>query len=345
MLLDYAGLGPIKTPSRIVHEQAGVRLHAYQEARRGGRVVLLIPAPIKRAYIWDLAPRVSVVQRFLQQGMRVYLAEWLPIEGSCGGNFGLEDYADRLLSACLDAIESDTGQRGITLAAHSLGGTLVAIFSCLHPQRVRSVVLLQAPLCFAMTANNCLPLIGAAPAVESIARMARMFNDEQVPGSLLNLISTVAVPGELQGQRYLDLFACAGNPADLATHMRVERWMLDELPMPAKLFIEVIELLYRENRLMQNSLRMHGRLVSPADMTVPLLSVYDPHSAIAPPQSILPFHLATKAPLKEIMLYHGDIGVAIQHVGPLVGRNAHAHLWPAIFGWLGTVEQRSVRPG
>jgi poly(3-hydroxyalkanoate) synthetase len=33
--------------------------------------VLTVPAPIKRHYIWDLEPRVSVVARCLAHGLRV----------------------------------------------------------------------------------------------------------------------------------------------------------------------------------------------------------------------------------------------------------------------------------
>jgi hypothetical protein len=33
--------------------------------------------------------------------------------------------------------------------------------------------------------------------------------------------------------------------------------------------------------------------------------------------------------------YDGDVGVNLQHVGVLVGKNAHAKIWPAIFDWLG----------
>jgi len=36
-----------------------------------------------------------------------------------------------------------------------------------------------------------------------------------------------------------------------------------------------------------------------------------------------------------VLQYHGDIGVNLQHVGVLAGRNAHATLWPTIFDWLG----------
>ncbi|HCN90218.1 MAG TPA: alpha/beta hydrolase [Oxalobacteraceae bacterium] len=292
---------------------------------------MLIPAPIKRSYIWDLAPHVSVVRRCLQQNMRVYLAEWMPLAGS-EQNFGLDEYADRLLSACLDAIASETGQERVILVAHSLGGTLAAIFSCLHPQRVRSLVLLSAPLQFAAAAGDFAPLISAAPDATMIARMFG-----QVPGSFLNLTSGIATGGEFQWQCGIDLLACAADYRALATHLRVQRWMLDEFTLPEKLFAEVVELLYREDRLMQGRLRVHGKLVGPHDLTVPLLSAFDPRSSLIPPQSIIPFHQAAASSQKKLLAYQGDVGVAIQHVGMLVGSNAHTGLWPAIFNWLAAI--------
>jgi hypothetical protein len=44
---------------------------------------------------------------------------------------------------------------------------------------------------------------------------------------------------------------------------------------------------------------------------------------------------------KTVLHYEGDVGVALQHVGPLVGRRAHALLWPRITQW---ITQRSRGP-
>ena len=55
--LGAVGLGAHETPYRIVAELPAARLRAYQEAESSeGPVVLIMPAPFKRAYIWDLAP-------------------------------------------------------------------------------------------------------------------------------------------------------------------------------------------------------------------------------------------------------------------------------------------------
>lgn len=334
-LLDAAGLGPLETPFRVVHAQAGLTLRSYGEPSRNGPVVLLIPAPIKRCYIWDLAPDISVVRHCLQRGMRVYLAEWLPM-GKNGQDFGIGKYADRLLSDCVDAIEADSGQHQVILAGHSLGGTFSTIFACLHPQRVRSLVLLESPLHFAEEAGSFAPLVAATP---DVAPIVNVFG--AIPGSFLNLVCIIAAPSEFEWRRYMDLFFCAGNVQALVTHMRVERWMLDEFPLPGKLFTEIVELLYRGDYLMQGRLAIHGKRIGPSDVTVPLLSVFDPRSAIIPPQSVIPFHQAAPGSPKKLLSYEGDVGVAIQHVGVLVGKNAHVRLWPAIFDWLAHIEARA----
>src|SRR3546814_9678030 len=77
--------------------------------------------------------------------------------------FGLAEYADRFILDCLNVIEDDIGASQTFLAGHSLGGTLAAIFSTLHPERVRGLVLLEAPLHFGPDGGAFAPLVAAAP--------------------------------------------------------------------------------------------------------------------------------------------------------------------------------------
>jgi polyhydroxyalkanoate synthase len=55
-LLDALGLGPIEAPYREVYRAPGVSLRRYGSGEESGPLVLIVPAPIKRPYIWDLAP-------------------------------------------------------------------------------------------------------------------------------------------------------------------------------------------------------------------------------------------------------------------------------------------------
>jgi polyhydroxyalkanoate synthase len=121
----------------------------------------------------------------------------------------------------------------------------------------------------------------------------------------------------------------------MATHMQVERWTHDEFALPGQLFTDLVESLYRRDELMQGELEIGGRRVGPGELRTPLLSVIDPRSKLIPPAAVLPFHEAAASPRKQVLHYEGDVGVNLQHVGVLVGRNAHARIWPAIFDWLG----------
>jgi polyhydroxyalkanoate synthase len=323
--LDALGFGPAPTPSRIALRLPGACLRAYGGAA-AGPVLVIIPAPIKRAYIWDLAASVSVIRRCLGHGLRIYLVEWT--ERGADTGLGLGDYADRLLLACLDAVAQETGQERVVLIGHSLGGTLAAIFASLHPERVRGIVLLEAPTKFGRDAGPFAPLVAMMPA--AVVRAA--FGT--VPGTFLDLVSTAASPLSFVGARALDHLAVIDDPNAVTTQMRVERWALDEFPLPGRFFEEVVEQLYREDRFLRGALLVNGRVAGPAALAMPLLSVVRPSSLIIPPQSVLPLHDIAPSRRQQLLRYDGDRGVSLQHVGVLVGETAHRRIWPAILRWI-----------
>lgn len=337
--MDLLGWGPQSTPSRVVLTRPGVTLKAYsppveQEAgeitdsQQGRRPVLLIvPAPIKRAYLWDLAPEISVIRRCLDAGIRVYLIQW-ERPGIEEEEFGLDHYADRLILECLEAIEAETGRTRVVLAGHSLGGTLAAIFASLHPSRVQGLVLLEAPLRFGRSSGAFTPVVAAAFRAEAMTRPLG-----NVPGSLLSAMSLVNDPLTFGVARWMDWLESWPDPAAMRSHLRVTRWTLDEVPMPRRLFADIVEQLYREDRFARGELEVNGRPARLDNLEAPVLGVADPYSRVVPPRSTVVFNRAGRAE-SRILWYEGDVGVALQHAGPLVGRRAHHVLWPEIIRWI-----------
>lgn len=327
--LDTAGFGPVQAPARLVHAAHGFDVLGYAAPGGRGPVVLLVPAPIKRAYIWDLAPGASVVRHCLERQLRVYLLRWTE-PGEAEREFGLGDYADRLIADALAAIEAETGERRVVLAGHSLGGTFAAIFAALWPDRVRALLLLEAPLRFGPSGTGAFaPLVAAAPHAGCIT--AALGN---VPGTFLDLVSASAAPDVFLWNRWVDAIASAWDPSALVLHYRVERWTLDELPMCGALFEDVLELLYREDRFMRRTLTLGGRNAWPHRVTAPILAVVDPRSRVVPPASVLPFLEIMRAGQTTLLEYGGDAGVSLQHVGVLVGRSAHRRVWPTVLDWI-----------
>lgn len=325
-MLDAMGWGPVETPSRIVFSASGVTLKGYSDSTEGP-VLLLVPATIKRSYIWDLAPGASVVRHALEKELRPYLVQWEDPEE----NFGLADYAGCFLSECMNAIRTETGEERIFVAGHSLGGMFSAVFSSMHPERIKGLVLVTAPLHFDF-AGECGAL---GPVIGSVYRAGLLdAGSGNLPGSFLSAVSFMASPGAFGKERWEDWFASLPDKDAVQSHMRVERWSFDELRLARQLVKDIVELLYRDDGFMRGTLTLDGARAAAEQVAAPLVTVVDERCPVVPPVAILPFHEAAASTDKQLLRYQGDTGVAIQHVGALVGRNAHQRLWLEIFGWI-----------
>jgi polyhydroxyalkanoate synthase subunit PhaC len=187
-------------------------------------------------------------------------------------------------------------------------------------------VLLGAPLCFRP---------GISRFRDAIVALAPSNLAEQVvPGSLLSQLSAWACPETFVWSRLLDATLSSPDPLARAIHARVERWALDEVPLPTRLVHEILHWLYREDRLCRGTLSLGECTAAPSRLRLPTLAVVNPRDEIAPPASVLPFIDAMPGQDVRVLDYPGEIGVGLQHLGILVGRQAYARVWPKIISWL-----------
>jgi polyhydroxyalkanoate synthase len=308
--------------------------------------VLIVAAPIKRPYIWDLAPAVSAVRFCLGHGLNVALLEWRHPKRR-GANGGLAAYADKAITEALAALakkeaalaKETEGKKPVpkpvpkpVLMGHSLGGTLAAIHAALHPENLAGLVLLSSPL--------CLPP-GASTFRDALATVAPAWLSEIgiVPGSFLTQLSATASPATFVWSRLMDAAASAADPRATDLRRRIERWALDEFPLSGQLVREVFLHLYLENRLCQRTLAIGGRTVDPARIRLPTLAVANAIDDIAPPASMAPFLDAMAGAETRLIEYPGEAGVVLQHLGVLVGHHALTRVWPEITTW---IKERSL---
>ena len=101
----------------------------------------------------------------------------------------------------------------------------------------------------------------------------------------------------------------------LDIHARVERWALDEVPLPGKLVHQIVEWLYRENRFCRGALKVGTTLVGPFSLSIPTLAVLNTADEVAPLASIKPFTDAMPAADVRIIEYPGELGICLQHLG------------------------------
>ncbi len=317
--LGAFGLDPVEVAHRVVASGAFWQLRDYGP-ERASSASLIVAAPIKRPYIWDLAPSVSPIRYCCAQGQRMFLLEWLPATERSGHN-GLTEYTDAI-SACAEHVSRETGATPLLLG-HSLGGTLAALCAARAPDAIRGLVLLSSPLCFAPATSRFRDaLVRLVP--------SSLSETEPCPGSLLSHVSALAAPETFFWSRLMDAVLSTGDGHALDIHARVERWALDEVPLSGKLVCQIVDWLYREDRFCRGTLRIGDAPAKPSDVHAPTLAVVNTRDDIAPLASVEPFVAALPEGKGRIIEYPGEVGIGLQHLGVLVGRAAQAQLWPQI---------------
>lgn len=323
--LGAFGFGPAECRYRVLAAGRRWRLRAYAGAA-AGPPLLIVPAPIKRPYIWDLAPSVSAVGHCLRRGLRVFLLEWPP-PGPGDGDAGLAAHADLAIGEAVARVAREVGGAKPVLMGHSLGGTVAAIHAAAHPKSLAGLVLLATPLCFRPGSSRFRDAIVAMapPALSGLG---------EVPGSLLSQLSALASPETFVWSRLADAARSMADPRALEVLARIGRWSLDEVALPGALVHDILEWLYRDDRFCHGRLRISGKTLGPARLRLPTLAVANAADEVAPRASLMPFVEAMPGEDAHVIEFPGETGVGLQHLAVLVGREAHARVWPRIVEWL-----------
>ncbi|HKR89398.1 MAG TPA: alpha/beta fold hydrolase [Phenylobacterium sp.] len=321
-VLAAVGYGPLERQYDVAACTRRWRLRDYAGGTRAS--LLMIGAPIKRPYIWDLAPSISALGYCLDQGFRVHLLEWtapnIGDEPIC-----LDDYVEAISDA-VNRVKATVGAAMPILLGHSLGGTLAAVFVALDPASVAGLVLLGAPLCFGAGTSRFRDAVAALPGSAPAP-------SELVPGSLLGHASALAAPADFVWSRLTDAALSRLDAQALETHLRVERWALDEVALPGHFMGQVLAWLYREDRFRRGVLPVKGRGLGPRNLTTPTLAAVDAGDGVVPLAAVEEF-LAASPARTQIVVYPGETGVALQHLALLIGLRARATVWPQIFAWI-----------
>jgi polyhydroxyalkanoate synthase len=308
--LGAFGFGPRECDYRVVASTPRWKLREYS-ACDAGPPLLIVAAPIKRPYIWDLAPPVSAIRHCLQHRLHVYLLEWVPAsyDGENTGRF--PPRRDRNRSSW--ATRSAARLRPLPLACS---------------RKAFSVSwLLGAPLCFKSATSRFRDAI-AAMDPSTLSEM------KVVPGSFLSQVSAMASPETFIWSRLTDAADNIANPTAMDILARVEHWALDEAPLPGNLVYQIFQWLYRDDRFYRGTLPVRGRTIGPSCVRVATLAIINTADQVAPRASVAPFLKAM--PISDVRLieYPSEPGIGLQHLGILAGRQAYARVWPEIVAWL-----------
>ena len=313
-----------ETPSEVVYEENKLRLLHYESRTEDQHSVpiLVVYALINRPYILDLQPERSVIRTLLDNGFDVYMIDW-DEPSTLDRSLTLDDYVNRYMENCVDEVRERSGQDSINVLGYCMGGTMSTMYAALNPEKVRNLALMAAGLCFAGD-SGVLELWGDDEYFEPRAVTDTFHN---VPAEFLDVGFALMDPVQNYVTKYVNLYENVENEDFVENFARMEEWLGDGIDVAGQTFVEFIEDIYQENKLMRNELYLSGEHVDVENIDMPVLQIVAEYDHLIPPEASKPFNDAVPSDDKTIMEFPTG------HIGMSVSSKSHAELWPDVCDW------------
>ncbi|MFB6160999.1 MAG: class III poly(R)-hydroxyalkanoic acid synthase subunit PhaC [Haloferacaceae archaeon] len=315
------------TPSDVVYEENKLKLRRYRPESVGAErehevPILVVYALINRPYILDLQPDRSVVRRLLEGGFEVYLIDWGE-PSQLDTTLSLDDYVNRYLANCADEVCERAGVDAVHLLGYCMGGTMSAMYAALHRERVRTLGLLAAGLCFAGD-GGVLELWGDGEHFDPAAVTDAYGN---VPAEFLDVGFALMDPVSNYVTKYVDLYENLDDEEFVENFARMERWLSDGIDVAGAAYREFLAEVYQANALYEGDLELGGERVDLDALDMPVLQVVGEYDHLIPPGASLPFNDAVSS--DDVTTMELPTG----HIGLSVSSRSHSELWPDVAAW------------
>ncbi len=318
----HNGLRPrLATPNRV---RLDLRTMVLREYGRAGGIPTLVDAPHAghTAMIADYQKGQSLVETLLANGVgHVLLTDW---KSATQDMKDLE--IDNYLAEIVVAID-DLGGR-VNLVGLCQGGWVSAMIAARFPDKVNSIVLAGAPIDTDA---------GDGPIKRMVHRSPASFYEELVGlgGGLMKGKYMLQGwknmhPRQHYIQDHIDLYEHIDEPAFLAKEEAFESWYENPIDLPGRWYLQVINQLFKENRLAKGEFVGLGRKLSLHDVTCPAYLLAGASDDITTPEQVLDAARYLGTPKDHIVRRTVPGG----HIGLFMGETTLREHWPPIARWI-----------
>jgi polyhydroxyalkanoate synthase len=323
---NLASSGEVKlaqTEKELVYEDGKRKLYRYRA--RSKKIcpvpMLIVYAMVNRYTMLDLQPDRSMIRNLLDQGQDVYLIDW-GYADRMDRHLTMDDLINAFMDDCIDHICEQHQIEAVNLLGVCQGGTFSAIYSALHPEKVKNLITMVAPIDFA-TNDSLLYVWGKAMDVDLLIDTYGI-----VPGDLMNQSFQMLQPFTLTFQKYLNMVDTMADSETLAAFLRMESWIFDSPDQPGEVLRQNAKDLFQENKLVKGEFEIGGQRVDLKQISMPVLCIYADYDTLVPPVSS-----------KKLLEYVGtrdkqELSYPVGHVGMFVSGKTQSTLAPRISEWL-----------
>jgi polyhydroxyalkanoate synthase len=318
-----------QTPKEVIWTLNKARLFHYIPAVPPGErhpvPLLLVFALMNRSSILDLRPGNSFVEYMVSKGYDVYLLDW-GVPGLEDKMLTFDDYVLEYLPRAVRKLKAVSGAEEFSLLGWCIGALITTMYAALRPgSGLRNLILLTAPLDFGD--RQCRGFIRWVSEEHfDVDKLLAVYGN--MPGELLDYGAKALKPVENYITNYLRLWENLGDPRVVESWHAMNTWVNDLIPIAGGTYRQLIEDLYRHNRLMEGTLRLRGETVDLAHIRASLLNLIATEDHIVPPEQTAGVMAKIGSDDKQLLRIPGG------HIGMMAGSAAVKRTWPQIETWL-----------
>jgi polyhydroxyalkanoate synthase len=288
--------------------------------------VLLVPSMINRWYAVDLRKGASLAAALTADApWETYCLDW-GVPGDEDRYTTWDDIVARLDRAVRFVLRA-TGAPQVTLIGYSMGATLSAIETALHPSRIAALVNMAGPIDF-HEAGRLATMVDARWFDPAAMTAAGNISAAQMQNGFLALAPTHSLA------RLVGMLDHHHDPEAREAFEALERWGRDNVAFPAAAYVTYIKELYQENRLIKGEHWIGGKRVDLGRIRCPVLTVVADRDGVCMPASSIALNERASSKVKDVVQVSGG------HISGFMSRHAADELYPKMVSWL---RQHSVR--
>jgi polyhydroxyalkanoate synthase len=318
-----------KTPKKLVWSLNKAKLFRYApvlpEEKRHKTPLLLVFAVMNRPHVLDLRPGHSFVEYMLARGYDVYLLDWgIPGPEDC--HLKYDDYVLEFLPRVVRKLRSVARVEEFSMLGWCLGALISTMYATLRPDDgLKNLILLTAPLDFADKNAGGFVRWVSHPSFDP-DKIVEAFGN--VPGEMIDAGAKMLKPVENYVSTYVNLWENIDDASRVEAWHAMNTWVRDIIPMAGASYRQLITEFYKENRLIEGTLRLRGEHVDLRRLKANLLNVIADADHITPPCQSERIMDLVGSQDKEVYRVKGG------HIGIMAGRGEEKTTWPHMDQWL-----------
>jgi polyhydroxyalkanoate synthase len=313
------------TPREIVYEEDRLKLYRYigKGEIKQKTPLCLVFALVNRPYIMDLKEGRSVVAHYVNAGFDTYLIDWgTPTRAE--RYLTTDDYVNGYIHNVVNYLRERTGQPQVSLLGYCMGGTLSTIYTALHQDRVRNLILLAAGIDFAT--REGLINLWTDPRYFDVDKFVDTMGN--IPAEFLQNAFLMLKPIANLIEKPINLIENIHKEGFVDDYLYMETWLNDNIPIPGEVYREFAKYLFQQNLLTKNRLPVGRHTVDLRKITCPLLNLMAKNDDLVPCAQSSPLNDLVSSTDKEQIIWPAG------HIGLAVSGKAQKELWPRAAEWL-----------